>query len=115
MQRIAALSIVAATIALVLGAAPGHATASDRDGRGGTLAVSTQDRDANVRKRPRTQLRVHPRYTRRNYHTLYVLPYDEIAYPGPNAVRHCVSRLVQEHRPSGTVIVPRMRCWWAPR
>jgi hypothetical protein len=29
-----------------------------------------------------------------------------------NAVRQCVARLVQENRPSGTVVVPRMWCWW---
>jgi hypothetical protein len=27
-------------------------------------------------------------------------------------VRECVSWLEQEARPSGTVIVPKMRCWW---
>ncbi len=26
--------------------------------------------------------------------------------------RDCDFRLVQEWRPSGTVIVPRQRCWW---
>jgi len=26
--------------------------------------------------------------------------------------RECSFRLVQEFRPSGTVIVPRQRCWW---
>ena len=57
---------------------------------------------------------VYPRYPRRPYTTLYPLPYG-IDYPGPNAVRQCVSRLVPEYRPSGTVIVPRMRCWWAFR
>jgi hypothetical protein len=34
------------------------------------------------------------------------------SYPGPNAVRECRAWYVQEFRPSGTVIVPRMRCWW---
>jgi hypothetical protein len=34
--------------------------------------------------------------------------------PGPNAVRECTSTLVQENRPSGTVIVPRMNCYWRP-
>jgi hypothetical protein len=29
-----------------------------------------------------------------------------------NSVRQCRAQLVQEHRPSGTVIVPRMQCWW---
>jgi hypothetical protein len=32
--------------------------------------------------------------------------------PGPNAVRVCSARYVQEYRPSGTVIVPRMSCHW---
>jgi len=32
--------------------------------------------------------------------------------PGPNAVRDCTAHLVQEHRPSGTVIVPHMNCFW---
>ncbi|MCF8478407.1 MAG: hypothetical protein K9G60_15370 [Pseudolabrys sp.] len=31
---------------------------------------------------------------------------------GPNAKRHCRAQLVQEYRVSGTVIVPKMRCWW---
>jgi hypothetical protein len=26
--------------------------------------------------------------------------------------RDCEDALVQEFRPSGTVLVPRMRCWW---
>lgn len=32
--------------------------------------------------------------------------------PGPDAVRDCTAQLVQEHRPSGTVIVPHMNCYW---
>jgi hypothetical protein len=34
--------------------------------------------------------------------------------PGPNAVRDCTATYVQEYRPSGTVIVPRMNCFWRP-
>ena len=33
-------------------------------------------------------------------------------YLPPNATRQCRSWLVTEYRVSGTVIVPRMRCWW---
>ena len=33
-------------------------------------------------------------------------------YPGRNAVRDCTATYVQEYRPSGTVIVPRMNCYW---
>ena len=32
--------------------------------------------------------------------------------PGPNAVRDCTATYVQEYRPSGTVIMPRMNCYW---
>ena len=31
---------------------------------------------------------------------------------GPNAKRQCRFWLAQEYRVSGTVIVPRQRCWW---
>jgi hypothetical protein len=34
--------------------------------------------------------------------------------PGPNAVRDCTATYVEEHRPSGTVITPRMNCFWRP-
>ena len=34
--------------------------------------------------------------------------------PGPTAVRVCSATYVQEYRPSGTVIVPRMSCHWQP-
>src|ERR1700682_3210341 len=34
------------------------------------------------------------------------------SYPGPDAVRQCASWLAPDYRPSGTVIVPKMRCWW---
>jgi hypothetical protein len=34
--------------------------------------------------------------------------------PGPNAVRDCTATYVEEHRPSGTVITPRMSCFWRP-
>jgi hypothetical protein len=32
--------------------------------------------------------------------------------PGRLLYRDCAFRLVQEFRPSGPVVVPRMRCWW---
>jgi hypothetical protein len=34
--------------------------------------------------------------------------------PGPNAVRECNAYYVQEARPSGMVITPRMNCFWRP-
>jgi len=32
--------------------------------------------------------------------------------PGPNAVRDCSATYAREYRPSGTVITPRMNCYW---
>jgi hypothetical protein len=56
-------------------------------------------------RRPATRLRVYPRYE-----------WEPDVYPrynpGPNAVRECSATYVQEYRPSGTVIVPRMSCYW---
>jgi len=58
-------------------------------------------------RRPATRLRVYPRYE-----------WEPDVYPrynpGPNAVRDCSATYVQEYRPSGTVIVPRMSCFWRP-
>ncbi len=56
--------------------------------------------------RPPRRIRVYPRY----------LAEPDGVYPrynpGPNAVRVCNASYVQEFRPSGTVIVPRMTCVW---
>jgi hypothetical protein len=53
-------------------------------------------------RRPATRLRVYPEYDG-------VYPRYN---PGPNAVRECNATYVQEFRPSGTVIVPHMSCYW---
>jgi hypothetical protein len=73
---------------------------------------SAPDGDAPVvRKRPPTRLRVRPIYPYRHTSTPYP-PANNVDYPGPNAHRECTDALVVENRPSGTVIVPRMRCRW---
>ena len=36
----------------------------------------------------------------------------QAGYLPPDAVRDCRAWYVQEYRPSGTVITPRMQCWW---
>lgn len=101
--------VVLAAISVMTGggAAALAAPAGDDDS-----AVEISSQATTMPTRPR--IRVYPRYPRRPYTTLYPLPYG-VDYPGPRAVRQCVSRLVPEYRPSGTVIVPRMRCWWAWR
>ena len=68
------------------------------------MPAGAQDRDAQdiltrLRPHPRPHITVHPLAG---------------AYPGPDAVRQCTSWLATEHRPSGTVIVPRQHCWWEP-
>jgi len=59
-------------------------------------------------RRPPTRLRVQP-YYESNPEGVYPR-----YYPGRNAVRECNATYVQEYRPSGTVIVPRMSCFWRP-
>jgi hypothetical protein len=56
------------------------------------------------RRRPPTRLRVTPYYRPDDVYPRY--------FPGRNAVRDCTATYVQEFRPSGTVIVPRMNCYW---
>ena len=58
-----------------------------------------------VRRTPR--LRIYPNYEA-------VPEVYPRYYPGPNAVRECNATYVEEYRPSGTVIVPRMHCFWRP-
>jgi len=60
--------------------------------------------DVSAQGRPRTRVRIYSSSPPDG-----VFPrYD----PGPNAVRVCNANYVQEFRPSGTVIVPRMSCYW---
>lgn len=107
MQRIAILAALAFG-ALIWTAAPGVAAPLS----GGPNATTPTEHSAQSKpRRSRTSITVQPRYPYRTYHSPYPLPYA-IEYPGPNAKRECVARYVQEARPSGTVIVPRMRCWW---
>ncbi|MBP0112879.1 MULTISPECIES: hypothetical protein [Bradyrhizobium] len=57
-----------------------------------------------LRKRPPARLRVTPYYSPDGVYPRY--------NPGPDAVRVCNATYVQEYRPSGTVIVPRVSCYW---
>ena len=69
------------------------------------LAVShTTATDLSAQRRPRTRIRI---YSNSRPDDVYPR-YD----PGPNAVRVCNANYVQEFRPSGTVIVPHMSCYW---
>ena len=59
---------------------------------------------------PPRKLRRVPVYPRDHYDPDVYPRYN----PGPNAVRVCNAYYVQEARPSGTVITPRMHCVWRP-
>jgi hypothetical protein len=69
-------------------------------------ALTPEDLAARPPARPPRRLRIYPRY---QAEPDGVYPRYN---PGPNAVRVCNAEYVQEYRPSGTVIVPRMTCVW---
>lgn len=102
-------TIAILAMALLLGLSAAEPAAAQPVGQGAGPEPLAQKQT----RRARTKLRVHPLYPYRRTHTFYPPPYD-IVYPGPNAKRQCVDGYVTEHRPSGTVITPRMRCWWVP-
>jgi len=94
-QRIAILTALASLGLLLAG--------GDRDavaGSAGVAQVAPSEFSAQAQPRPRRIPRIEV-YPRRYF-------YD----PGPDAVRQCRAWYVQELRPSGPVVVPRMRCWW---
>ncbi len=87
---------------LVVVAMPGHAQAQSKTPQAkpvihGLTAdeFSAQSRDVNRRKPRRVRI------------------YRGSNYPGPNSKRVCNAHYEQEYRPSGTVIVPRMNCYWS--
>jgi hypothetical protein len=64
--------------------------------------------DVSAQRRIRQPLRRLPIYPRYEWEPDVYPRYN----PGPNAVRDCTATYVQEYRPSGTVIVPHMNCYW---
>jgi len=98
----------AVTIAgLVLGGEGSPAPISAASGTGTQAGAATE---LSAQARPRPRIRVRPR----SWSTPPIYPSPApYNYPGPNAVRECRDWLAVEHRPSGTVLVPRQRCWWA--
>ena len=81
---------------------------------GADRAFGGQDRagrstDTSAQQRRRVIRRV-PVYPREEWRPDVYPRYN----PGPNAVRECTATYVQEYRPSGTVITPRMNCYWRP-
>jgi hypothetical protein len=76
---------------------------------GTRIAQASQPAEADGRVRVRRPLRRLPIYPHNQPEPDGVYPRY---FPGRNAVRDCTATYVQEYRPSGTVIVPRMNCYW---
>jgi hypothetical protein len=95
-HRTAVFTLVAAGL-IVLGLTGGTAVAQSG---GGDPQAKARTTTSVPKARARTRIRVRPS------------SYD---YPGPNAVRQCTAWLAPDYRPSGTVIVPHMQCWWERR
>jgi len=108
MKRIALLGLLACLAAWALPEAQGQAQAQQA-----SASAQSEPLVKSRSRKARPQIRVRPRCVYRTYHTIYPPPND-CEWPGPNAKRNCSVRYVQEFRPSGTVIVPRMNCWWVP-
>jgi len=95
--------VTAAAVAILAGALLPDGGAQAQTATSGARTAQAADiTDASAqRRRPLRQDQwepdVYPRYN-----------------PGPNAVRSCTATYVQEYRPSGTVITPRMNCYWVP-
>jgi hypothetical protein len=88
---------------------PGPVAKAQSATSGVRLAQADDDNAPVARRarRPAARLRVYP-----NVQPDEVYPHY---FPGSNAVRVCNATYVQEFRPSGTVIVPRMSCHWQQR
>jgi hypothetical protein len=102
----AALSLAVAGICLLPAAATQAQTAPRVQHQASPSADTDISAQSRKTRRPPTRLRVYPRYDPDDVYPRY--------YPGRNAVRDCTATYVQEFRPSGTVITPRMNCFWRP-
>ncbi|SRR5579871_5031599 len=101
-MRIGATAMVVALAGGLVFSAVG-AKAQDTSSRVKVAQAAPQEAPPKLR-RPQTRLRVYPYFHQEDVYPRY--------NPGPNAVRVCNATYVQEYRPSGTVIVPRMSCYW---
>jgi hypothetical protein len=100
---------VAFVAMLSLVTAPAEAQTAPQGTRTAQTSRPTVDEPfAQPARRPPRRIRIYP---------LYQVEPDGVYpryFPGPNAVRVCNATYVQEYRPSGTVIVPRVSCVWRP-
>jgi hypothetical protein len=91
---------------------PATVATAQTSAAGQRMAQAAQPVPAEVSAQRRGQsarLRVYPYYYEPGPDGVYPR-----YYPGRNAVRECNAIYVQEYRPSGAVIVPRVSCFWRP-
>jgi hypothetical protein len=107
--RTAALSVALAGVFSLLAAGAEAQTVSQPTRIAqASQPVAGEPRAQPLARRPPKRVRIYPRYQAGPGE---VYPWY---FPGENAVRECNATYVQEFRPSGTVIVPRMSCYWRP-
>jgi hypothetical protein len=113
--RITALTLMAGLACLALRA--DQATAAPKAASAENV-VPASDVSAQRRRvrRARLRIEVYPRGIpligrSGNRFDIYPRPYP-FEWPGPNAQRECIGWLAPEARLTGTVVVPRRRCWW---
>ena len=103
-MRIVTATLLAAFVGFLL---PG-AVAQAQTAPSGIRTAQTVPTDTSAQRR--RAIRRVPIYRREEWRPDVYPQYN----PGPNAVRDCTATYVQEYRPSGTVITPRMNCYWRP-
>jgi hypothetical protein len=100
-MRIAVTAFFAAVAGLLVAPVePAQAAPRASAPQAASTDLSAQTR---VSRRP-PRVRIYPRLEQDDVYPRYD--------PGPHAVRDCTAHLVQEFRPSGTVITPRVNCFW---
>ena len=107
MKRIVTVAIGAAFAGLLLSGTMAQAQTASPEPR---AAMAPKAMVTDVSAQRRRPLRRVPIYLKPEWAPDVYPRYN----PGPNAVRDCTAHYVQEYRPSGTVITPRMNCYWRP-
>jgi len=107
MKRIVATALLAASVGVSL---PGAEARAQTAQAGVRMAQAGSPAEGDRVVVERRRLRRVPIYRPDHWDPDVIPRYN----PGPNAVRDCTATYVQERRPSGTVITPRMNCYWRP-
>ncbi len=98
--------VTAALLAALVGLLLPEAAAQAQTAASGTGVAQAVPADTSAQRR--RAIRRVPVYPREEWRPDVYPRYN----PGPSAVRDCSVSYVQEFRPSGTVITPRMNCYW---